>query len=79
MKLHNLKIHSVYAIEKIKGNKLFEIRFNDRDYHVGDEIIYSCPDSKSIDYIISKRRYYISYITDYNQREGYVVFAEKEL
>ena len=79
MKLHNLKIKAEYAKEKLKGNKPFEIRFNDRNFGIGDEIKYTCVDSKIINDIISKKRYYIAYITNYEQKDGYVVFCDKEV
>ncbi len=34
--LHFLKIHPCYFRDVKKGIKTFEVRFNDRDYHVGD-------------------------------------------
>ena len=38
MKLHTLKIQSVYYYEVDYGIKTFELRKNDRDYQVGDLI-----------------------------------------
>lgn len=78
MKLHNLKIKSEYAIAKLSGDKPFEIRFNDRDFKVGDLIRYTCTDNKIVDEEISKKLYCIAYITDYEQKDGYIVFCDKE-
>lgn len=36
MKVHELKIKHKYCIEIVKGKKKFEVRFNDRDFEVGD-------------------------------------------
>jgi len=35
---HNLKIEQRYLINILQGKKSFEIRFNDRDFQVGDKI-----------------------------------------
>lgn len=35
-KLHNLKIQSVHFNDVLAGRKTAEVRFNDRDYQVGD-------------------------------------------
>ena len=37
-KLHELKIYPKYFEEVLNGNKQFEIRRNDRDFQVGDNI-----------------------------------------
>lgn len=79
MKLHNLKIKAEYANAKLAGNKMFEIRLNDRNYKVGDIIKYTCIDSPIVDEKISKKMYYISYISNYEQKDGYVVFGEREV
>ena len=55
-----------YYKEVIKGNKLFEIRYNDRNYKVGDKIQF---------YQHSDDLYLITYITDYQQRDNYVVLG----
>lgn len=79
MKLHNLKIKEEYASAKLRGDKLFEIRLNDRDFRVGDVVKYTCIDSSVVDEKISKKLYYITYITNFEQKDGYVVFGEDEL
>lgn len=79
MKLHNLKIKAEYANAKLNGSKMFEIRLNDRDYKIGDTVKYTCIDSPIVNDRISEKLYYITFITDYEQKEGYVVFGEKEV
>ena len=79
MKLHNLKIKAEYANAKLAGDKMFEIRLNDRDYKIGDIVKYTCIDSPIVDEKISKKMYYITFITNYEQKDGYVVFGEKEV
>ncbi len=34
--IHQLKIESTYFRQIVEGNKTFEVRYNDRDFHVGD-------------------------------------------
>lgn len=36
MKVHNIKIKPQYFIDVLTQKKQFELRKNDRDYHVGD-------------------------------------------
>lgn len=79
MKLHELKIKAEYANAKLKGIKPFEIRLNDRDYKVGDIVKYTCIDSPYVNDKIKDKLYHIVFITDYMQKEGYVVFCDKEV
>lgn len=37
--IHNIKLNSKYFKDVITGIKTFEIRFNDRDYKVGDKLM----------------------------------------
>lgn len=79
MTLHYLKIKAEYANAKLKGDKPFEIRLNDRNFHVGDVIRYTCIDSQIVDEKIREKLYYITYITNFEQKDGYVVFGDKEV
>lgn len=38
MKHHTLKIHPLYADEVRAGRKTFEVRYDDRNYQVGDTV-----------------------------------------
>lgn len=40
MATHNLKINPKFFYDVWVGEKSFEVRFNDRDFQVGDEIIF---------------------------------------
>lgn len=79
MTLHYLKIKAQSANAKLKGDKPFEIRLNDRNFHVGDVIRYTCIDSQIVDEKIREKLYYITYITDFEQKDGYVVFGDREV
>ena len=79
MKIHRLKILKEYADAKMQGIKPFEIRKNDRDYKVGDYIYYTAinENGDKIDHEIDKWCFIIRYITNYNQKDGYVVFTDE--
>lgn len=92
MAVHHLKIRPEFLNEKIAGKKLFEIRENDRAFQVGDTVIYNAVEKTDIPpvvingveycggftYVVKKEyRYKITYITDFEQKERYVVFGER--
>lgn len=78
IKIHNLKIRAEYALPKLKGDKMFEIRKNDRNYEVGDIVLYNVIDDNELNRQFVAKFYKITYITNYAQQDGYVVFGEKE-
>ena len=47
VKTHHLKIATHWADAKLSGEKLFEIRFNDRDYQRGDHVVYRVVNPKT--------------------------------
>lgn len=77
MKIHKLKLLEEYAIAKLKGIKPFEIRLDDRDFNENDIVVYTCPDNEDLNYELSGKIYIIDYITDYAQKDGYVVFSDR--
>jgi len=83
MKVHDLKIEEKYFKEVLSGNKTFEIRKNDRDFRVGELVELSEVIQPSIynepcytGRVLFKE---ITYITDFNQKDGYVVFGIKDV
>lgn len=80
MKCHKLKIESIYYDRLQSGQKSFEIRKNDRDYQVGDEIdfIVMHPSNQEIIKGMGDPIFQIDYITDYAQKDDYVVMALSE-
>jgi hypothetical protein len=75
--LHNLKINKEFFIPVLEQIKTFEIRRNDRDFHIGDKIILNEWDEKKKQYTGRKTNVEITYITDYEQKDNYVVFSFK--
>ena len=46
---HNLEIEQKYLVRILTGEKSFEIRKNDRDFQVGDEIEFLPLEDKNLD------------------------------
>lgn len=67
---HGLKIQPDYFKAVFMGTKTFEIRKNDRGYKAGDVLILK-------EWVPETKRYTgkVTYITNYQQKLGYVVMA----
>ena len=52
MKIHNLKIEEEYLNAIKNGSKTFEIRYNDRDYQVGDILVFEDQREESGKYVV---------------------------
>lgn len=76
--IHFLKEDELYYNDVITGKKTFEVRYNDRDYKVGD---YICLNERRINGAYTGRREFfrIEYILDHPQycKDGYVILAIK--
>lgn len=72
--LHKIKCWPKYFQSSWVGRKTFEIRENDRNYRVDDEIVLEEWDPAENDYTGRSICGVITYITDYEQKEDYVVF-----
>lgn len=70
---HQLKILPQYFHAVTVGDKSFEIRKNDRNYKVGDNIVLS--EYEEGQYTGRNILAKITYITDYEQKDDYVVFG----
>ena len=72
---HELKIQPEYFNAVLMGAKTFEIRKNDRGYKVGDTLILKewIPITRT--YTGKELARKVTYITDYQQKPGYVVMA----
>lgn len=92
MKVHELKLDDEYFNDVRDGIKTFEIRKNDRDFQVGDLLALSrykdgsyCnwqfnggfhnSDIHEADTLLMR----VTYITDYEQKDGYVVMGIRPL
>ncbi|EOA3423625.1 ASCH/PUA domain-containing protein [Enterococcus hirae] len=72
---HELKILPEYFEAVTSGRKQFEIRKNDRDYKVGDLLILREHDIWVDEFTGNSYKAEITYITDYAQKDGYVVMG----
>jgi hypothetical protein len=73
---HNLKIKMEYFEAVLSGLKAFEIRYNDRNFKVFDYVYLNEVDDK-FDFTGRSIKVKIIYITDFEQKDGYVVFGFK--
>lgn len=71
---HELKIMPEFYNAVIENKKKFEIRKNDRNFQVGDNVVLR-EFSESAGYSGRYALGTILYITDYNQKEEYIVFS----
>lgn len=74
MATHNLKTWPEFFRVVASGQKPFEIRQNNRDFQVGDTLVlqeYDLVDG----YTGKVVRAEVTYITDWQQKEGYVVMG----
>lgn len=71
--IHELKIAPCYYEEDIACRKTFEIRKNDRDFQVGDRVLLQ--EYLDGEYTGRSVMFKITYLTDYEQKEGYCVFS----
>lgn len=76
-KTHELKILSEYFWDIAEGRKTFEIRKNDRNFQVGDYLILK--EFKEEKHTGWKITVEVTYITDYEQKENYVVMGINSL
>ena len=82
VKIHQLKILDLFADEIIAGNKMFELRKNDRGYRKGDYICFtviSDESGKEIKHTINTRLYEITCVlSGWGLMDGYVALGIRE-
>ena len=64
MATHKLKVWSEYMDDLINGNKSFEVRFNDRNFHVGDVLILEEFDKEKEQYLSRSHKVKVTYLLD---------------
>ncbi|MFP7277315.1 DUF3850 domain-containing protein [Bacillus paralicheniformis] len=77
--VHSLKIKQEFFAPVIQKIKTFEIRKNDRNFCIGDQIILNEWNEDINRFTGRKIKGEITYITDYEQKENYIVFSFKLL
>ena len=72
---HELKLETDYFGAVLAGFKTFEIRFNDRNYQIGDVLVlkeWEWFNESFTGRVIEKK---VTYLTNYAQKDGYVVMS----
>ena len=77
MVIHRLKILPEYFEAQKNRVKTFEIRKNDRNFKVGDKLMLYEINSKTKQKTGRVLEVQVTYITDYAQKEDYVVMATR--
>ena len=73
--IHYLKINSIYFQSIVNNQKKFEIRKNDRNFQIGDYIYLNEWNFENNSYTGRSVKGKIIYMTDYEQKDNYVVFG----
>lgn len=75
MKVHKVKIRPEYYEPVMNGKKTFEVRYNDRDYQVGDALLLREWDESG--YSGGESLFDISYVLkDFDAiKQGYVILS----
>lgn len=82
MTVHRIKLRVEYAEAVMSGEKSFEIRYNDRGYQKGDQIVFTVIDdlNLTISHPLNHWLFEITYlIHGYGLKEGWCVFGIKEV
>ena len=83
MKYHKLKVWSEYMDDLLNGNKTFEVRFNDRNYQIGDMLRLSEYDNKNEIYLKRVLLVKITYILDNSifdaVKDGFIIIGFKKI
>lgn len=75
--VHRLKTLPDFYKAVRSGEKMFEIRKNDRDFKVGDLLVLE-EWSQETGYTGREEWRFVTYMTPYAQQDGYVVMSLKE-
>ena len=80
MRIHNLKILNDFADSIAAGDKLFEIRANDRGYQKGDFVKFQAIDKCKFEnqHVVNNMLFEITYVmSGWGIKDDYVVFGIK--
>lgn len=75
-RIHYLKLNRCYVDDVFSGKKQFEIRLNDRDYQVGDYIVFTPFPYSFYHNPIEDKTYVITYVLScFGLAKGYVALG----
>jgi ASC-1-like (ASCH) protein len=72
---HDLKLSTEFFGSVLVGIKTFEIRFNDRNYKVGDTLVLKEFNTFTEAYTGREIEKKVTYITNYAQQDGFIVMS----
>lgn len=81
MKVHQLKVWPIYFAALERGDKLFDVRRNDREFRIGDQVVLSEWDPFRESYTHKPSlQFHVDYVLRADEfpdalREGYVVLS----
>ncbi len=79
MATHQLKVWSEYMDDLLNGSKTFELRFNDRNFQVGDFLLLMEYDKENQQYLGRELSVKITYVLDNSVfdalKEGYLILG----
>lgn len=78
MKTHKIKLSDEFANDVLLGNKTFEIRYNDRNYKVGDyiEFVVVGENKEPVEHMLNEVPYKITYVlSGWGLQDGYVALG----
>lgn len=79
MKMLRIKIKAIYAQKIWLKEKTFELRKNDRDYQVGDRVMFDVIDDANWHKLFANRLYEITYVLkdvpEYGLDKEYCIFS----
>ena len=83
MATHKLKVWSDYMDDLLNGKKTFELRFNDRNFQVGDILILEEYDKEKKEYLGKSLKVEVTYLLDNKVfdaiKDGFVVMSIKPI
>lgn len=81
MATHQLKVWSEYMDDLLNGSKTFELRYNDRNFQVGDSLLLMEYDKENKKYLNREFKVRITYVLDNSVfdalKDGYVIMGLK--
>lgn len=77
MKVHELKIRPEYILPVFSRRKNFELRKNDRDFQVGDKIVFKEFDGEKYTeaFVLREVTYVLKDCPEYGLQDGYCILG----
>lgn len=77
---HEIKLEYTFQDAVLRGDKCFEVRYNDRGYQRGDRVKFKVINRRNVSEPLDHKIYEITYVlSGWGIKEDYVVFGIKPL